>query len=359
MFKQIPLSVRDDIAVDYEAGRPIADWAAKYDMDEKTLKERIAVVICRRRKKEQAEQTPMAVLTNPKPPLTNIAFIKPETDQKVWLEKLKALATNERYITVMHLCDIHSPFQDEAALEVAYQLVGYVQPHIIGVGSDAGDFTELATFQPDPDDSSDGDVLDEFESFWTDHIDTLDRLVPNAIFVWMLGNHEKRVYDYVVRQAPAVRNTVWKRFVQIIRHGGRVLWLGETDTVRIGPLLLTHGNRAGSNPAQALYSDAGGQVSVMAGHVHRLSYYGKRGEDYMVEAITSGCLAKPPHYLKRERSAKWQTGTAIAEVDLQGREVTFHNLKFETSQDSMWVRFERHLFETPYTPPYGQEAVIW
>lgn len=296
------------------------------------------------------------VSIKPEPHLTNLTSIDPKTDQRAWLERLYFYARMP-YATVMHLCDIHYPFHHQPSLEVTYQLVQRILPEVIVVGSDAADFAMCSTFPLDHDEHDDVDVLDQFEDYWNEHIDRVREASPDSTLVYIFGNHDKRVYDYVMRNAPAVRETVNKRFIEIVRHGGDVFWLGDVDTVRMGPLLVTHGNRTGDNPAHGLWNDVGGQLSVMAGHVHRLSYYGKRGEEYMTEAITSGCLTNYPHYAKRKRSAKWELGTAIAEVNLKGREVNLTNLKYELEADRVWVRFERVNYEAPISLPTGAEPL--
>jgi predicted phosphodiesterase len=107
-----------------------------------------------------------------------------------------------------------------------------------------------------------------------------------------------------------------------------------------------HGNRHGVNAAKSILDDLGGQVSVLFGHTHKLQSFTKRGEDFPVVSYGSGCLCGYPHYMKHGRMrGKWQLGTAIAEVDLNGREVIVHNLLFEKDRRRVYVRFERKLFE--------------
>lgn len=366
-WSEVPKDTRDRLLKEYELGSDLLVQSKALGMTPQTLRRRIQeyrenlTVIFR----EPHIQDTALVLSmpqtltqtmKPSPRLSEYDSLNPQTDQKQFLQHLQALRDTEQHIAVMHLCDIHFPYHHQPSLDVTYQLVRHVQPHLIAVGSDAGDFTLLSSFISDPDEATtDGDVLDEFESYWAEHIQAVRRMAPEAVLFFLLGNHEKRIYDFIMRLAPPIRNTVWRRFVEIVRQGKEVLWLGETDTARIGPLVVTHGTKTGSNPARALWEEAGGQVSVMAGHVHRLSYYGKRGEDYMTEAITSGCLTNYPHYQKRVRHTKWQLGTAIAEVNLQGREVRFENLKYELESDFVYVRYERKTFAAPIDIPVGYE----
>lgn len=288
----------------------------------------------------------------PPSPLTDIYWIDPKTDQGDFIHRLHQLRDDYGRVSVMHACDIHFPYENKPALEVFYQLFDHVQPQICAVGSDAGDFSIISSFAQDADEDDGEDVLDAFDAKWTPHIHRLKESNPDVLLFFLLGNHEKRIYDFILRQAPQIRNTVWRRFQSIVRCDGRVHWLGDTPSARTGPLLIQHGNRTSLNPAKSLLEDLTYQVSTMAGHVHKLSYWGKRGEDFSTSAVTSGCLCNYPHYMKRERmTVKWQLGTAIADVDLRGREVRFDNLEFQVEPDRVWVRYERKNFEAENYQP--------
>src|SRR5690606_27235332 len=99
-----------------------------------------------------------------------------------------------------HCCDVHFPFQHDAT-----------QPDVIVVGSDTIDFAALSSFEPDPDLES-ADELELFAYYWDLHIIEIRDRCPDAVLVYILGNHERRIYAYADRQAPAVRNTLFKRF---------------------------------------------------------------------------------------------------------------------------------------------------
>ncbi len=181
----------------------------------------------------------------------------------------------------MHLHDIHAPFQNDQALEVVFQLVKHAQPKVIVLGSDCGDFPLLSSFAHDPDiDEATSDELDTFELFWLDFIRKLRRLVPKAIFVFIYGNHEIRLFRYLMENGTKVRRSVLRRFIEIVRCGGDVLYLGDkVDWVRMGPLLIMHGNRTGTNPAKAIFDDVSANVTIQFGHNHRLSKHEVNGDD--------------------------------------------------------------------------------
>lgn len=92
--------------------------------------------------------------------------------------------------------------------------------------------------------------------------------------------------------------------------------------MRIGPLLVQHGTKAGKHSALAALEDVGFQVSIMGGHVHKLSNFSKAGVDYTVHSITTGCLCQlQPHYMRGTKQYGWQQGLGIADVDLKMSEL--------------------------------------
>lgn len=281
--------------------------------------------------------------------LTDIYHIDLETDQGPWLEWLNDTAAGKRYITVMHLCDIHFPFQFDPALEVTYQLLRHINPDLIVVGSDAVDFALIGSVDQDPDiDEATSDVLDEFQEHWTPFVHKVCEAAPNAVLVWIWGNHERRIKRFLNKQAPKFRKRILRDFIEIIRCGAGVLYIGDTDYVRAGPLVVHHGTRTGFYAAKNSLLDAGGQISMMGGHVHYPSEFDIQGEDFTVRSIVSGCLCTYPHYMTGVRMTKPpQLGTGVGDVDLRSRDVELKNISYQTDRESVWARFERQFFTAP------------
>lgn len=335
-----------------QAGATARELAARYGLSADGIRGRLSR---ERRKQPALAKTTPSALHAPTLPLTDIRYLDPDTDQGAFLERLHAARADGGYASIMHLCDIHVPYQHAPALDVAYQLLQHVQPQFTVVGSDYFDFSSLSSFPQDADDAERDDALDAVEAPWNAHIAAIRRAAPRSTLVFVIGNHEKRIFDYINRQAPQVRKTVWRRFVEIVRCGGRVLWLGEVDAVRFGPLRVMHGNRHNQHVAQSLLQDAAYQTSVMAGHVHRLTFANKRGDDFPVSAVTSGCLCHyPAAYMKRKTpTQRWMLGTAIAEVNLRGRDVHIDNLEFQLDATAVWARYERRTFSAAIPQPTG------
>lgn len=269
------------------------------------------------------------------PPITPFAVLPKRqhenTDSERWQDTLSTLRQREQYIRVAHLCDIHFPDHDEAALNLAYRLIARRQPHIIVVGSDTADFSLISSFTPSADHGEAvTDELDELRRYWMPHIDTLQSAAPNAALVFVMGNHEQRIFDFMEGNAPKLRKTVERAWVDTVSYQGRVMWLGRTEEVEIGHLLVKHGDATNEHAAKSLLEAESYQVSVMSGHIHRITNYSRMGRKYAVGAITSGCLCQlNAHYLKRRPKRVWQHGTALATIDLKGTDVWFDNIAFQ------------------------------
>lgn len=363
-WKHVPARAREDLARRYDAKEDLTSIAEGLGMTLDHLKRQIRFYKENRHTLLDNEDSPLAqdacnIIFGESPDepeifpptgpfkLTDIVRAMPGTDQAFWVRRLQRLQAEKKQITVMHLHDIHFPFHNSQALDVAYQLVKHTQPDIIVVGSDSSDFALLSSFAPDPDYSEETpDELEKFEMHWREHIRTLRRLAPNAILVFIYGNHEVRIFKYLAKNAAKLRRTVTKAFVDIVRCEGNVLYLGhEVDWVRIGPLLVMHGNRFGINPAKGIFNDLGGQVWVQFGHNHRLSEHKINGEDRKCGAIGSGCLQNPPHYVSGHGRGKEQLGTSVSYVDFETQNVQIDNLWFNEEWDGrVWVNYERKNF---------------
>lgn len=270
-----------------------------------------------------------------------------DTDLALWRDWLAFCEEKQPLLTVSHACDIHSPYHDPYSLELYYKLLGVIQPDLIVVGSDFADFATLSSFPLDPTMYQDRSVLRGFMRDWQDFIANVISVSPHSKLVWLYGNHEDRIFRHLMSDAQVYSDIVLEKFTEIIRHGGRVWYLGEVDCVRVGYLQIEHGNRHNEHVAKSRLWDLGGQINVMAGHVHRQTHYALHGADYTVQGITSGGLCPTePHYQQRGRTAqrrRWQQGTAFASMNIRHPHVTFENLLFVNDST------------TKYTIARGQE----
>lgn len=258
---------------------------------------------------------------------------KNEVDLKRWHEVLSSLR-KKVYVTVNHQCDIHAPYHDPQALALNYQVVRYMQPDVIVVGSDFNDFPTISAYSPDPD-IDDDDVLDVVRPHWWAHIDALQQCAPNAAFVWISGNHDDRMWRYIDETAHQIRNTTREAYIDTIRYQGRVLYIGRVSEVDIGPLTVLHGDNSclGDMAARKLLTYRRFHGFYLFGHNHKPTYYTTVSGCGTATAVGSGHLSQRiPHYQKGVKYNHWIQGNAYALVDMKGEHADFENLVFKLDQ---------------------------
>lgn len=102
-------------------------------------------------------------------------------------------------------------------------------------------------------------------------------LFPKIPILYMEGNHENWVKQYLVRQAPQLSGDYELEKVLGLEQLG-IQWLPEDRVVKYGKLYIMHGHQlhiGGSmNVAEKVLRKAG--VNVMVGHWHQQAYYEKK-----------------------------------------------------------------------------------
>jgi hypothetical protein len=56
---------------------------------------------------------------------------------------------------------------------------------------------------------------------------------------------------------------------------------------------------------------------------------------------------------RKTPTTKWMLGTAIAEVNLRGRDVHLDNLEYQLDDQAVWARYERQTFSAAIPQPTG------
>lgn len=235
------------------------------------------------------------------------------TDRTWWVEHITEQTGTK---TVMHICDVHFPFTDKAALALVLQIFADLKPDYAVVGSDSLDLLGMSRFISNPHLLS--LVDDEVETaglFWRWYIATLQKLSPGTIFVYLDGNHEQRLMRYLYENAARVQITVQKAWVNMLRLDGAVKYLGQIPEIRFNGLSIIHGQRTNIHASQStLKDDFAGQRCVGFGHVHRFTEAVIEGPSHNVWATSSGCLMlQPPYYAPHKRE---QQGTNIYWTDM-------------------------------------------
>lgn len=324
-----------------ERGMTDADIAAKYGVLPHTV----------RAARSTARRARAAVVNAPAPILYAYDTTRAADDAGAWETVLSKLRFLPRMARVLITSDEHIDDHDLRALELVAQVARAFEPDVIVFNGDTFDFTTLSHFDQDRR-SGKGDAFTAVRFPYAAYVDSLAAAAPNAVFVLLDGNHNDRVETFA-NMAWQLGDTIEAAYADLVRSGGRVLWLNGKEECSIGALLIHHGTRAGKNAAAQALSDLGGAQPVVQGHTHRPAKVVNRvklpmkARSLIVQSVVSGALCKfPPAYRKRKTDClNWTHGIVAAHVNLKGDDVHLVDvLMHERDDGSLVCTFGKDVF---------------
>lgn len=240
-------------------------------------------------------------------------------DAPRWDAAKRRLETLGRPARVVLLSDIHLPDQDDRALSLALQITRHVAPDCVVLNGDTLDMAAISRWGESRH-AGKRDVLTEINTLYRRLIDAIERAAPDAVSVFVGGNHDDDRMDRIADDYWQFADTIEARYAEIIRAGGRVIWSGYRKEIVIGGLYIQHGTRANETTAKLALRDLGWGLTHIQGHTHRPDMYthvmqqptGRR----IVQSVVTGCLCNiPPQYTaKQTNMSRWVHGMAVAHV---------------------------------------------
>lgn len=248
---------------------------------------------------------------------------------------------------------------DETAMELALKVAENTQPDIVVMVGDNLDLPEFGKYRTSP-----AFVLTTQASInaATIYMWRLRLACPNAEIIWLAGNHEERLPNYILDNASAafalkqgvhpLVNIEEPRFpVLSVPHLCRLdlsdvtylpgypandYWLNER-------LKIIHGNRVKSNGSTAHVYLGQEKESIIYGHIHRREYACRSFDTYKggreIMAATPGTLAKVNGEVPSTKGAHdldgrpltvvedWQQGIAVVDYETNGSHwFTYENI---------------------------------
>ena len=206
--------------------------------------------------------------------------------------------------------DIHAPYQDDRAVDLACQILQATKPDEVVHLSDGIDFYALSSFDRDPD-----RVLrlqDELDVGYEVH-KRLHSAAPDAQWFYCDdGNHERRLWRYLTRH-PELFHLDALRLDRLLRLDDLGWTLAHEGREYLGKRLqLTHGEHASKHAGWGVKRELERrlfQQSVVMGHTHKVGTYTARGPRLCVGGWEIGCLCTlDPEW---QRNANWMQGMAI------------------------------------------------
>jgi len=223
------------------------------------------------------------------------------------------------------LSDIHFPYADLEALNIAVKYLIEWKPDCIILNGDIIDCYQLSFYERDPRKRSFKYELDMLKNFFVQ----IRELFPNTRIVFRSGNHERRYERRILQQIPEMIDLEMFTFDNVIKareHG--IEYVGNKRLIKAGHLNIAHGDEfvggatSPVNPARGYYMKA--KTNIICGHNHRTSNHVERDlNDKIIGAWSIGCLSElNPSYMPINN---WNLGFCTVEID--GEEFKVDNLK--------------------------------
>lgn len=203
------------------------------------------------------------------------------------------------------LFDVHIPYHDLQAINLALNYFKSKQVDTIILGGDVIDCYQLSRFEKDPDQRiSTWEELRMFIGFLNDLRDNF----PKAEIIYKLGNHDERYEIFLKQKAPELFDfTVLSLDYLINIHGTtdeerdlakkrNVKIVSQKRVLKLGKLNVVHGHEFGKgiiapvNPARGFYMKA--KSNTIGGHHHQTSEHIEKDLNNNITGCWSvGCLS--------------------------------------------------------------------
>lgn len=239
----------------------------------------------------------------------------PESSEHIWLP-FNLEPTDKDKIALFS--DIHVPYHNKQALELAIAQSKRIGATIILLNGDTMDCHELSRFEKDPRERSYAEEVPLVCQF----LAYLRSKFPKARIVWKDGNHDERLYLYLRRHAPALLGIdVFQQesVLKFAKYG--VEYVTEKRPIVCGKLNILHGHEypggfaAPVNPARGIFLRA--KACCIEGHYHQTSEHAEPTlEGKNIACWSTGCLSElHPPYMPLN---KWNHGFASIEMAREG-----------------------------------------
>ena len=232
-------------------------------------------------------------------------------------EELEVIQLAKACNNILFLSDIHLPYHDEKALELALDYGNKHKVNCIYLNGDTMDMYMASRFIKD---RRLRDIAGELE-MTREFLRYIKELFDCPIY-YKIGNHEERWQNFLMLNAPEILGITDFELSNLLRFGE----LGITEvkskqTAYAGKLALLHGHEFGHsvfspvNPARGLYMRA--KESSVIGHHHQTSEHSEKSlsGDVVTTWSVGALCGMRPEYLPNN---KWNHGFAHIKVQKSG-----------------------------------------
>ena len=225
--------------------------------------------------------------------------------------------------------DSHGDLVCKSTIDSAIKFITHYKPSLFVHLGDAFDFRALRAGIR----ATDSEAYEDLEEDTIAGYQSLEKLFNasgNAEKVYLLGNHEARLYrtaeshpQGIVRQAARDGCEKMREFCE--RHKAKLIpYHAEKGVFKSGGVAFTHGYTANNLSVKQhaeYYAESGG--ACVMGHLHRLEHSPatKRGG---AEGYSSGCLAdfsKMSYASHRLATSRWSNGWLFGAISPKGHQI--------------------------------------
>jgi predicted phosphodiesterase len=229
------------------------------------------------------------------------------------------------YSKILILSDLHFPYQDNKAIELALKYGEKNKMDCILINGDLFDFATISRHEKDWRHRSLVDEIDTVKEFF----DYLQHRYPNVKIIFKEGNHDERFDKWLFHKSPEffdISGLTLKDVLKLNEKG--IDYVCDRLPVKIGKLLVLHGHElngsGGVNPARATFLKT--IANVLIGHCHRTSQHTEptlNGD--VIVSTSTGCLCGM--YPMFARVNKWNLGFGFVSHNIKSGEYKLDNLK--------------------------------
>lgn len=188
--------------------------------------------------------------------------------------------------------DWHLPFHNEKALSIAFDVISDFKPDEIVLMGDIFDCYSISRFENKNPYKISVLLSDEIES-GANLIDQMVRTSNANKFVFIGGNHEKRISSYIFNKAPAVSN-YFPDLKNIFMLPKKFTYIenAQDQGYKMGTLVARHKTYQNQHACHKTLTRA--TNSYIFGHTHRIQYRATTTlEGQTIEAWSIGWLGDP------------------------------------------------------------------
>lgn len=188
--------------------------------------------------------------------------------------------------------DTHAPFHDPKPFKLMLEVAKDFKPDEVVILGDFFDAYSVSFHTKNPERVF-LTIEDEFDRARS-ALHDLVAAVPKARLVFLSGNHEDRVNNYLRAYAPVLAKSINLEQMLKLPRGTTFYPYGQKNRHFMGKLLATHGTIYSQHVALGMLRKYG--MSVIFGHTHRLQEFNiKTVHGDRLKGITIGWLGEVEH----------------------------------------------------------------